>query len=228
MDNSGSSTPSAPVTTAPEQPQEQKPEQKKQEAHPNLNAGNPGNDGGRPMKYDPKYADMLIKYFDKPPNYEKELTHYKGDQVTWVDYKKVANELPTLLGFAKHIGVDTDTLHRWAHARYKTEYAADNPKAPKPELWGQLKRPKFYGAYMRAKELQKWFLIENGLNGLYNPQFAIFVAKNVTDMRDKVETDIDLTSKGEQIKQVVGFNYIVPEKPAESNGSDNTEHQTNV
>jgi hypothetical protein len=43
------------------------------------------------------------------------------------------------------------------------------------------------GAYNKAKEYQKFFLIENALAGLYNPTAFIFTAKNITDMRDQQE-----------------------------------------
>lgn len=149
---------------------------------------------GRPSKYDPKYCEEIIKYFDIEPNYEKELNHTTAKGSTWTDYKKWANTLPTFLGFAKKINVNGDTLVEWASARYPEDYEDET-------LRGELKHPDFSAAYMRAKELQKWFLIENGLNGLYNPQFAIFVAKNITDMKDKTETD--LTSDGEKLEGLV-------------------------
>ncbi len=121
---------------------------------------------GRPSKYDPKYCEEIIAYFDIEPNYEKELNHVTAKGSEWTDYKKWANSLPTFLGFAKQIGVNGDTLVEWAKVHKD-----------------------FSAAYNRAKDLQKWFLIENGLNGLYNPQFAIFVAKNITDMKDKSEVE---------------------------------------
>lgn len=124
---------------------------------------------GRPTKYDPKYCNELVFYFETEPNYEKELEHYdKEGKVKWIDYKLFANPLPTFQGFARKIGVHFDTLNAWVH-----------------------KHKEFSDAYKKAKELQKWFLIENGLNGLYNPTFAIFTAKNITDMRDVQEHDID-------------------------------------
>lgn len=124
---------------------------------------------GRKSKFKRAYCKMIIDYFSIEPNYEKELVHTTAKGSTWIDYKKWANKLPTFLGFANSIGVDDDTLSNWAKEENKKKY------------------PGFFGAYTRAKKLQKYFIIENGLNGLYNPQFAIFTAKNITDMKDKQE-----------------------------------------
>jgi len=90
------------------------------------------------------------------------LEHYgKDGEVKWVDYKLMANRLPTFHRFAEKINVDMSSLTAWRKIH-----------------------PEFSSAYKRAKRLQKYFLIENGLNGCYNPHFTMFVAKNITDMRD--------------------------------------------
>jgi hypothetical protein len=137
-------------------------------------------ESGRPTKYDPKYCEEIVEYFDQSPHKDVDIPHMGATgEFKWMDYKRMSNQLPTFLGFAKKIGVNGDTLVEWAKEENKEKY------------------PGFSAAYIRAKELQKWFIIENGLNGLYNPQFAIFVAKNITDMRDKTETDI--TSGGKPL-----------------------------
>ena len=120
---------------------------------------------GRSTKYKPEYCQQLIDFFDAEPYEDVELPHYndKGT-VVWTDFKRTANRLPTLRNFAKLIGVHVANVYRWAD-RHK----------------------EFRDAFTRAKELRKWFLIENGLNGCYNPAFAKFVACNITDMADKKE-----------------------------------------
>lgn len=123
---------------------------------------------GRPTKYDPKYCEKIIEYFDQEPHKDVDIPHMgKTGEFKWMDFKRVSNPLPTFLGFAKKIGVNGDTLVEWAKEENKEKY------------------PGFSAAYLHAKELQKWFLIENGLNGLYNPAFTIFVATNITDMKNK-------------------------------------------
>lgn len=55
----------------------------------------------------------------------------------------------------------------------------------------------FLQTYKECKQIQKELLIQGGLKGYFNPTAFIFTAKNITDMRDKVETDI--TTGGEKI-----------------------------
>lgn len=113
---------------------------------------------------------MLIRFFDVEPYVDIKLPHYdyvKGKKrIKWTDYKRVANRLPTLRNFAKKIGVASSTVYLWVQ-----------------------KHKEFSDAFTHAKELRKWFLIENGLNGCYNPVSFKFVAVNITDMVDKKETE---------------------------------------
>lgn len=132
-----------------------------------MNGNKTPHPGGRPSKYDPKYCQELLEYFDIEPSYESEVTiRYKnGDEKT--EYKQVANNLPTLAGFARKIGVHRDTLNQWSH-----EY------------------PEFSDSLKKAKEYQEDILVTNGLQGLYQGPFAIFTAKNVLNWRDKQETEL--------------------------------------
>ena len=124
-------------------------------------------------KYKPEYCQKLIDFFDVEPYEDRELKHFgKDGELKWVDYKRMANKLPTLRNFAKEIGFNFTTVYKW-----RKDFK------------------EFSNAFTQAKELQKWFLIENGLNGCYNPAFAIFTAKNITDMKDtqKIETNTEFS-----------------------------------
>lgn len=161
------------------------PPQKKQEAYPNLNAGPWGNDGGRPTKYEVRFADELIAYFKQERftrhiKAEKTIIKANGTKETLYEYIYIPNDLPTLDKFARQIGVDGITLVRWATDKYPDDY-------PDKEKAGQIKRPKFCSAYHEAKILQKEFLMDNGLRGMYNPSAFIFVATNLTNMRSKTD-----------------------------------------
>lgn len=115
--------------------------------------------GGRPTKYDEKYCDELVEFFDRRPN-------------TNSDGEITACEFPTFERFAYNIGVHRETILNWVD-----------------------KHPSFFDAYKKAKDLQKDILIQNGLMGGYDRTFAIFTAKNVTDMRDRVEQSIEVSDK---------------------------------
>lgn len=162
---------------------------------------------GRPSKYKPEYCEEIIKFFSGPKmkqvvKSERTITKANGTTETFKEYMYMAEDLPTFNQFARSIGVNEDTVVEWAKPENKKKYDG------------------FSVSYNIAHKLQKEFLVDNALKGLHPPATFIFTAKNITDMRDKVETDIDVTSKG---KRVVAFNFIAP-KP----DGHNTEHQANT
>lgn len=132
------------------------------------------NKSGRPTKYKPEFCDEIITFFKRKP-FELVRTAF--------GVKKVPNTLPTFHEFADTIGVNEDSIVEWAKEENKEKYVG------------------FSAAYKKAKDLQKYFMVENALNGAYNPTAFIFVAKNITDMRD--QKDVDLTSKGQKLGVVI-------------------------
>lgn len=204
-------------------------EQPKQEAYPNLNKGNNGqHEQGRPTKYDIKYCEEIIAFFSIPKKVkyvkrEKTVTKKNGDTSVYQEFAYMPNDLPTLDKFARIIGVDRGTLEDWAMKKYPDDYV-------EVEKRGKLKRPKFNRAYMRAKELQKEFLTDNGLAGLYNPMAFVFVANNFTDMRHTKPVDSTPSQPGEQIAEVASFNYVPPEKLPDPkiDEPNNTDNPANV
>lgn len=134
------------------------------------------NKGGRPSKYDPAFCEQLIKYFSiksyrRYVKSEKITTKSNGTTEVHRDYGFMSNDMPMLSGFARKIGVAHFTLIRWADKKNENEY------------------PGFCEAYNEAKELQKAFLASIGLKGFAPPASFIFVTKNVTDWKDKNETE---------------------------------------
>lgn len=116
---------------------------------------------GQPSKYDPKFCDTIIKYFDIKPYTMQEVSIVRKDGTEITREEMVPNDLPLFEGFAASIGVHIDTLNAWTR-----------------------KHVDFSEAYAICKNLQKKILITNGLRGGYNANFAIFTAKNIADMRD--------------------------------------------
>jgi len=130
------------------------------------------NIAGQPTKWTPEINDRIIEYFDVDAS---ELIYdTKGKP-----YQTMRKLMPTFEGFAHEIDVDGDTLVEWAKPEYKDKYVG------------------YSAAYARAKALQKRFVLQAGMNGAANPQFAIFFAKNNLGMKDKTETDV--TSNGNTI-----------------------------
>lgn len=129
---------------------------------------------GRPSKYDPKYCQEIIEFFNKPiyEYVEVEVETEDGEVSKSVavdkfgDPIRVPCNLPTKERFAFSIGVHTETLSNWAD-----------------------KHQEFFDAIKKAEMLQKDILIQNGLFANYDKTFAIFVGKNVTDMSDKKAVD---------------------------------------
>lgn len=125
---------------------------------------------------------MLIHFFDIEPFTTQLVPHYdesgkkhksgpkKGESVvTWIETKREANRTPTLERFAKKINVGIRTLYDWLdndHASFK---------------------PEFSHAFARAREVRKWFLVENALHRCYDANTFKYVANNETDMTEKHE-----------------------------------------
>lgn len=165
-----------------------------------------GNAGGRPTLFKAEYAQALKKFFDiisyKKEVMEKSKHYYKDGELKSESekYKMIPAKLPTLFGFARSIGVEYWTVNNWMEKGLMIDEKTKEPIHP--EYF------EFSKSYKEAKEQQKEFLISLGLSGAAPAPAFIFVAKNVTDMRDKTETD--LTSKGE----AMGIIYL-PAKPKE-------------
>lgn len=134
---------------------------------------------GRPTKYDPKYCEEIVDFFENAPlTQEYRETTASGGKAVEVIKTKCA-EMPTFINFALKIGVDTDTLLNWSKEHQD-----------------------FFGAYKRCKKIQENWLTQNGLQSNVNTAFGIFVAKNVLGWRDKTEQihsfdDIDFEDEGD-------------------------------
>lgn len=112
----------------------------------------------------------------RPTKYEREyalqMIDFFSVEVFTIDKlgRKKLNRYPTFERFATNIGVTHKTLWNWAQHPDNSE---------------------FLHAYQICQDLQKALLVEGGLSGEYNNNFAKFLAVNVTDLRDKVEQEIN-------------------------------------
>lgn len=117
---------------------------------------------------------VIDKTYYKP---DEKNTVTKDGELVWglksEKHELIANTFPTLERFCHSIEIHKDTLIEWATAM---------------EDW-KLKHPEFSVAYKRAKQIQEAILIENAMQGTYNPQFAVFMAKNNFGYTDKQEIE---------------------------------------
>lgn len=139
---------------------------------------------GRPRLYKPEFCIKMINFFSIEPYKLIELTKVTKDGREVKTSEIVPNRLPTFANFAWSIGVDRDTVLNWVDATNDD---------------GTRKYPEFFGAYTQCKELQKDFLNYNALAGNYDSRYAVFLATNITEYRNK--TSAEHTGKnGEPIK----------------------------
>lgn len=121
---------------------------------------------GRPTKYKKEYCEEMLKFFNIPHTrieYKTKLD--KNGDIKEIEIER-PNSLPTFEKFACNINVCVDTLHEWKKVHQE-----------------------FSEAYRQCQQLQKDMLIDLGMLGLYNAPFTQFVAKNITDMKDKQEVE---------------------------------------
>ena len=180
--------------------------------------------GGRPTKYDEKYVDALIEYFetfvDEPFTKEvmrSEKTFFDeerggGMKSERVEYKFVSKRLPTLFGFARKIGVNYTTVYRWAHERLGKE-PEEGERDRRPYRY-----PEFCNAYKSRILYQTEFLTAVGLGGIAPPAAYVFTAKNILNWRDTVDQRL-VDGEG---KDRAGAGYVIlpPRKTPEEAAKD--------
>jgi len=148
---------------------------------------------GRPTKYKKQYCEEIIRFFDVPQTKIQKVTQITASGVTEFN-KEVPENLPTIIGFARKIGVLSETLKEWAD-----------------------KHEEFSVSYRKALELEKEFLIQNGLKGFYQPNIFQFIASNLTDMKNK-ETKEHTGADGGPVQTKITVEFIQSDKGKEENG----------
>lgn len=126
----------------------------------------PKKNNGRPTKYEESFCDKMLEFFDIPHTVFEELTKYDKEGKEHIVKIEKPNVLPTFEKFAVNIGVHRDTLNEWTK-----------------------QFEEFSDSYKKCKDLQRDMLNDLAMRGFYNPTYTIFVAKNIADMKDKVETE---------------------------------------
>ena len=122
--------------------------------------------GGRPSKYDPSFAKMLVDFFDIEFINFRDVTITYKDGSTKEISEEEASRLPFFRDFCKKIGITYATFKKWVKDESK---------------------PEFIAAYIEAKQLQANFIIENALRGNYHGFFAMKMMQNRHNWVDKRE-----------------------------------------
>ncbi|WP_241473784.1 DNA-packaging protein [Mycolicibacterium neoaurum] len=138
--------------------------------------------GGRPTKYDPKYCQELLDYFDVEV-VEKIIDDPSGRGGSNTHYEAV--KVPSIEGFAGSIGVSRDTIYEWANGIYPENH----------ELEGQLKHPEFSDALSRAQTIQEGMMFEYGAAGRLNSSITALYWTNKLGYRHKVESDVNVKTE---------------------------------
>lgn len=130
---------------------------------------------GRPTEYKQEYCEQMLSFFKKERYRKEEIptettgtTEKTGDiSKTVIKFEYKANDLPTFQAFAEIIGVSRQTLDNWAKANSE-----------------------FFDTYEICKGIQEDFLVQNGLLGLYQPNYAKFIAQNYTGLKDESDLNV--------------------------------------
>lgn len=124
---------------------------------------------GCPTKYREEYCSEIVKYFIEARQKVvetvvvqiEESNRYPGAGSKKQEVRTIYSELPTFQRFALSIGTHPETLSNWAK-----------------------KYPEFADAVLRCKAVQEDFLIHGLLSGRIPAMAGIFVAKNITTMKE--------------------------------------------
>jgi hypothetical protein len=125
---------------------------------------------GRPTSYEPRFAWMLLEYFEQHDPYrEYEKKDREGNVI---DVTRVPNKPPNMARFAAMIGCHRHTLHEWATTK--------NPD-------GTLKYPEFSASYEAALSYQEAIFLEGGLVGAFPSNITAFALVNLSGYKAKIE-----------------------------------------
>ena len=140
---------------------------------------------GRPTNYRVEYCKSMLDYFTVKATEEEETSEetvniedgkfgQKKKLSKKTSKRKVGSGLPTLEGWCCTLPITMRRMYDWI-----------------------AKHEDFKETYMLCKQIQKNMLVQNTLLGRYQPGFAMFLAKNITDLKD------DPKEEAEEVELIV-------------------------
>ena len=142
---------------------------------------------GRPTKYRASFCDAILEYFDQPLYIEIPTEKMSASGAIKIVNERVANDIPTLEGFAVDIcKVPPDKISVWAN-----------------------KYEDFHKAVSKAKGIQKKFLFTHNMTGKYNASFSKFFAINCLGMKETSHVE----TKNEHKVEGYGLAFDLTKKP---------------
>ena len=119
---------------------------------------------GAPTKYTDDLPEILLDFFDVPLDRDV-VKECAGKEGAFNIIESKPCRLPTVEGFCASRLISKVTFHKWTK-----------------------KYPDLMNALGVAKNMQMNHLMQHALEGGYNGGFAKFLAQNISDYRDKIET----------------------------------------
>lgn len=123
--------------------------------------------GGRPTKYSADILKQAWEYLASCTDQEFEYHKTQGTTSNTFE-RKIRVNIPTMQGLSLHLKVNLDTLLEWSALHHE-----------------------FSGAIGELKAEQARRLMNNGLNGDYNPQMAKFLLQANHGMKERVDQTTD-------------------------------------
>lgn len=114
---------------------------------------------GRPTLYDESMPERIISYFDIDTD---DYIKHNFTTAEKSNYRLLVNNMPSIMGFCRSVGVDKSTLYRWIDAH-----------------------PEFSRAYMHARDLYEDMIVKIGI--ACNGSFPVFFLKCNFGWRDNEE-----------------------------------------
>lgn len=128
---------------------------------------------GAPTKYTEDHIEEIERYLEACRDEDLQIVKQRNEEKGYESYdNRLVVKLPTVEGFARHIGVNKTSLYEWA------------------KLY-----PNFSNALERIVDEQKERLINCGLAGTYQPVIVKLMLSSNHGMREKS----DVTTDGEKL-----------------------------